>query len=212
MKHYLFVPFAEKDQVKRLGARWDPNASRWYVREGEAPLHWFERWNVPPITDFPGEDRTFGGGSLFVDLIPASCWFVNARSALSPIDWERVRLFVYARADHTCEICGVPAIKHLEAHERWHYDEHALTQKLMRLIAICSDCHRSTHFGSATLRGEGESSFLHLKHVNGWDDETTEAHIADAFTLWRHRNQFTWALDLSILGNITLTHPSGGSS
>nr|WP_232102429.1 DUF5710 domain-containing protein [Stutzerimonas stutzeri] len=28
------VPFAEKDEAKALGARWDPQAKVWYVPEG----------------------------------------------------------------------------------------------------------------------------------------------------------------------------------
>ena len=32
---YLTVPFKEKDSVKALGARWDSDAKRWYVLEGQ---------------------------------------------------------------------------------------------------------------------------------------------------------------------------------
>ncbi len=43
MKTYLRVPFAEKDEAKRLGARWDPAKKLWYVQS--APnLAAFERW------------------------------------------------------------------------------------------------------------------------------------------------------------------------
>ena len=43
MKTYLRVPFAEKDEAKRLGARWDPAKKQWYVQN--APnLAAFERW------------------------------------------------------------------------------------------------------------------------------------------------------------------------
>ena len=40
---YLQVPFAQKDQAKRLGARWDAESRRWYVPAGvdlEAFLNW----------------------------------------------------------------------------------------------------------------------------------------------------------------------------
>jgi len=41
---------------------------------------------APALPDpLPGENRTFGDG-LFVDLIPASCWFTNVRTCLSPAD------------------------------------------------------------------------------------------------------------------------------
>ena len=42
-KVYLAVPYAEKDQAKALGARWDPAVKKWYrLAEQEAAL--FARW------------------------------------------------------------------------------------------------------------------------------------------------------------------------
>lgn len=42
MKKYLTVPYAEKDEAKTLGARWDPTRKRWYVQDKDlAP---FARW------------------------------------------------------------------------------------------------------------------------------------------------------------------------
>jgi putative DNA primase/helicase len=40
---YLSVPYAERQQVKHLGARWDKNARSWYI-PGDTPLAPFERW------------------------------------------------------------------------------------------------------------------------------------------------------------------------
>jgi hypothetical protein len=78
---WLDVPFAEKDQAKALGARWDPQARRWYATQ--VTMARLERWAALPDipTTLPGEDRTFGGG-LFVDLVPPSCWFTNVRSCV----------------------------------------------------------------------------------------------------------------------------------
>ena len=42
-KTYLKVPFAEKDAVKQLGARWDPVIKMWYVPEG-GKLENFAEW------------------------------------------------------------------------------------------------------------------------------------------------------------------------
>lgn len=42
MRTYLKVPFAEKDDAKAHGARWDPARKSWYV-EGEE-LSPFQRW------------------------------------------------------------------------------------------------------------------------------------------------------------------------
>jgi len=46
----LNVPFAEKDQAKLLGARWDPQVKTWYVPEGTS-AEAFARW-VPQLTAF----------------------------------------------------------------------------------------------------------------------------------------------------------------
>jgi hypothetical protein len=43
-RFYLTVPFAQKDEAKGLGARWDPARKLWYVPEGvdTAPFQcWF---------------------------------------------------------------------------------------------------------------------------------------------------------------------------
>ncbi|MBS0371452.1 MAG: hypothetical protein JSS57_19900 [Proteobacteria bacterium] len=43
MRTNLKVPFAEKDEAKRLGARWDPANKIWYVKDVE-DLAAFARW------------------------------------------------------------------------------------------------------------------------------------------------------------------------
>lgn len=40
---YLKVPFADKDEAKRLGARWDQDSKRWFV-PGERDLTPFSKW------------------------------------------------------------------------------------------------------------------------------------------------------------------------
>lgn len=42
-KLFLDVAFAEKDSVKRLGARWDSAMRKWYIPQG-ADVHLFSRW------------------------------------------------------------------------------------------------------------------------------------------------------------------------
>ncbi|PKO51137.1 MAG: hypothetical protein CVU19_16850 [Betaproteobacteria bacterium HGW-Betaproteobacteria-13] len=43
MRTNLQVPFAEKDEAKQLGARWDPKARVWYVKDA-ADLTPFAKW------------------------------------------------------------------------------------------------------------------------------------------------------------------------
>lgn len=40
---YLVVPFAEKDEAKSLGARWDATKKSWYV-PSNVDVNQFQRW------------------------------------------------------------------------------------------------------------------------------------------------------------------------
>lgn len=40
---FLTVPYAEKDEAKALGARWNPTKRRWYVPDGVATAP-FAKW------------------------------------------------------------------------------------------------------------------------------------------------------------------------
>jgi hypothetical protein len=40
---FLNVPYAEKDDARALGARWNPGRKRWYVPDGVAPEP-FQKW------------------------------------------------------------------------------------------------------------------------------------------------------------------------
>lgn len=46
MRTNLNVPFAEKDEAKALGARWDPARKCWYVQDRD--LGAFSRWLREP--------------------------------------------------------------------------------------------------------------------------------------------------------------------
>ncbi len=205
---WLDVPFKEKDEAKAAGARWDPQAKRWYAPRPrmEALQPWAARPEVPD--PLPGEDRTFGSG-LFVDLVPSSCWFTNVRSCIAEGDWERLRRMLLRRAGYRCEICGRDEDRELkrwlEAHERWSYDEARSTQVLRRLICLCSDCHRTTHFGLAQVRGQADAAYEHLRVVTGMTVAQVKAHVRDAFALWERRSARAWTLDLSLLTDVGIT-------
>jgi hypothetical protein len=58
MRINLVTPFAEKDAVKALGARWDPNKKLWYITD-VADLAPFLRW----IPDLDAATDTSAGGN-----------------------------------------------------------------------------------------------------------------------------------------------------
>lgn len=201
---YISVSFQEKDNAKRLGAKWDCHEKKWYIPFGLSTRNELLKiYNIyTSIDELVGEDRSFGGSYLFVDLIPQSCWFSSARACIHPSDWDRVRNHVYKRVDYKCECCGINTKEHdvpLEAHERWDYNNETKIQKLVRIIALCQQCHRVTHIGFAGILGEREKAIKHLQHVRRFTEEQCDMHIKDAFNIWEERNKYNWKLDLSLL-------------
>ena len=199
---WLEVSYDEQNAAKAAGARWDRVLRAWYApRPGMTELQpWVGRAPLPDVLD--GEDRSFGDG-LFVDLIPDSCWFTNVRSCVGQRDWDRLRRMVYRRANDRCEACGAgrdPDVgKWLEAHERWEYDEATRTQRLRRIVCLCSFCHEVTHYGLACVRGRDELALRHLIYVNRWSGRKAKRHVEAAFTQWEKRSEVHWSLDLEPL-------------
>ena len=80
---FLNVPYAEKDQARELGARWNPTRKRWYVPDGVA-LEPFERW-LPKNGDPDGAP--------------------GARPASGRVDARAAKLVTgsrYVEIDHAC--------------------------------------------------------------------------------------------------------------
>jgi len=74
---FLNVPYAEKDQARELGARWNPARKRWYVPDG-VPLEPFARW-------------------LDKEGAPAAGSASKDARAAKPVTGSR-----YVEIDHTC--------------------------------------------------------------------------------------------------------------
>ena len=210
MKTYLAVTFEEKDEAKKLGAKWDAINKKWYAPNMEPLL--LEKWkiNTEPVI-LLCEDRNYGGNNLFVDLIPTSCWFTNVRSCVHPRDWDRLRKYVYERVNYICECCNIDTQKTnviLEAHERWDYNEETQTQKLVRIVALCHYCHQSTHMGLAGIKGKGIEAREHLKKIRCFTEKDYKKHMDEATEIWKKRSMINWNLDLSLItsNNIKLAN------
>ena len=144
-----------------------------------------------------GEDRTFGGDVLFVDLVPRSSWGANLHNALPRKIWRAVSSYTVGRVGAVCEACGHEG--NGEAHERWRFDEEAGTQSLARLVCLCHWCHLATHMGRAENIGRGEEAMAHLCRVRGWSRTEAEQHVSEAFATWRERNRRSWRVDMGAL-------------
>ena len=67
---FLEVPYHEKDEAKRLGAKWDPIARKWCVPEGGS-LEPFARW-LPEADDDDSALRI--SAPIYVLESSSSCW------------------------------------------------------------------------------------------------------------------------------------------
>lgn len=208
-REYISVLFEDKDYAKSLGAKWDGEKRQWYIPKNvnetnKLKLQEKYKNNNEPILELIGEDRTFGGNELFVDLIPSTCWFTNVRYCIHPSHWDKVRKFVYERVNYNCECCGINTKSHkiqLDAHERWLYDNATHTQKLIRIVALCYDCHQTTHMGLAGIKGKGYDAMKHLQTIRNFTEEECNEHIEEAFKIWEYRCKFEWILDISLIEN-----------
>ncbi|MCG7354960.1 DUF5710 domain-containing protein, partial [Roseomonas mucosa] len=192
----LNVPFAQKDEVKKLGAKWDADSRGWWIPISPVDERFYD-WvpqiyrQTPPV--------------LKPDLIPEPCWGLNLRSLLTAEAWQDLRTATFEQAGKRCVICGGRGPKWpVECDEEWEFIEdlgqpgHGC-QRLIGLRALCPGCHAAKHIGKAHVDGREEEAFDQLSYVNSWTQEQCEAYVSLAFTEFDRRSEMTWSMDLSIL-------------
>jgi hypothetical protein len=98
---FLTVPYAEKDEAKALGARWNPTRRRWYVPDGVATAA-FEKWagqgEEPAAPAAGGRVDSYQGktvvGTNYVALEHACNPFepcARCGAALEGTPWQKAR-------------------------------------------------------------------------------------------------------------------------
>lgn len=72
---HLDVPYAEKDQAKRLGARWDPGVKRWYI-DADHDRELFKAWLPKQSAGGFRNDTEYAvvSSGAFIVLTLAKCW------------------------------------------------------------------------------------------------------------------------------------------
>ena len=75
-KTYIDCPFAEKDDAKKLGARWDPGLKKWFIPPGMA-LNSFRKW-LPAGFQIRSD---IGDVSRSRDLTCGQLWAIIAKLA-----------------------------------------------------------------------------------------------------------------------------------
>lgn len=144
---------------------------------------------------------------LLGDMIPSSSWGSSLANLLTKTSWDELRATTFIQYGNRCEICG--SSSDLECHEYWEYHEpiiegHFGIQRLVRLMALCSDCHDVHHLGLMNVQGRLKWALDRLGAINRW----TESEIKDYYRFvggrFERRSEYPWALDLSIIGDTLL--------
>lgn len=92
----LHVPFAEKNEAKALGARWDAKAKTWYAPAG-ADLTNFERWTVAPAKEVEVPVQV-----QFAEALTRMKFDLSNHTVQMDGKWHRVRL----EGDHASKLSG----------------------------------------------------------------------------------------------------------
>ncbi|HZD70549.1 MAG TPA: hypothetical protein VFA45_17140 [Actinomycetes bacterium] len=150
-----------------------------------------------PAARTPAQRSMVPAGRLTIDLVPKTSRHGSVRALMDDVTWDRVCSEVYRQAGYRCEVCGGRGAEHpVECHELWRYDDRTRVQTLVRMIALCPDCHQVKHLGHADVQATGAHTRAHLARVNGWLRVQTDAYISEAFREWAQRNQGPWTVDL----------------
>ena len=86
-KVYLNVPFEDKDEVKKLGAKWDQDTKKWYVGEF-ALVKDFQKWQAPEggrkylKVPFDNKDEAKALGARF-DMDKKQ-WYISQGTSVAP--------------------------------------------------------------------------------------------------------------------------------
>jgi hypothetical protein len=141
---------------------------------------------------------------LTIELVPETAWYTNVRSNVSKDEWDRIRKACYRNANYTCEVCGGKGDKWpVECHEVWDYDDLNKKQTLVRLIALCPNCHKTKHVGLAQMKGEEDIVINQLMAVNDMTEQEATQYIKESFKTWRDRSKYKWDCDISYLDKYT---------
>jgi hypothetical protein len=145
------------------------------------------------------------------DLIPGSSWGSNLHNLLTRRTWDELRRRTFLKTGFRCETCGTD--RNLECHELWEYHEplpeymarHACgVQRLIRLMALCDDCHETHHLGLAEQRGRGPIAFGRIGAYNRWTAAHLDQYRDFLITRYERRCQCFWAIDISCAASIPL--------
>jgi len=93
---FLDVPYHEKDEAKRLGAKWDPGERKWYVPEGRS-LEPFTKW-LPDVGEASGLQIS---APIYVVESSTCCWSCGCETPVIALAVDRLD-GLKAEAEESC--------------------------------------------------------------------------------------------------------------
>jgi hypothetical protein len=138
------------------------------------------------------------------DLIPVTSFGSNLANLLTRSCWNELRQKTFQMTGFRCEICGTP--QSLECHELWDYYEPLPeylerkacgVQRLVKLLALCTECHETHHLGLANMRDRSEIVEERLRLYNRWSQDELEDYCQFLNKRSERRSQCNWVLDVS---------------
>ena len=193
----LLVPFEEKDEAKKLGAKWNMEAKvwEWPPHEDRSSVN---QW-LPRI-----HRHDMISPYIMPNLIPQTTWAVNIRSLIPKEKWDELRKSCYQRYSYRCEVCGVKE-GYPHCHEEWEFIKNPETkkgiQRLIGLTSLCEKCHMISHLGFASVKGRLEEITAHMAEINNWSMGSARFIVDKAFEDWEEKNRYEWQPDLTFLSD-----------
>lgn len=138
------------------------------------------------------------------DLIPATSWGSTLANLLTEQSWDGLRQRAFFKTGFRCDTCGTA--QNLECHELWEYHEPLPeyvakqacgVQRLVRLMALCADCHETHHLGLAKIRGRGERASDRIRAYNRWTTAELKHYRGLLDERYIRRCACCWVLDVS---------------
>lgn len=200
-KIHFYVPYDEREDAKRLGAKWNKELRRWWVVEG-TDMRPFSRWIDPPADYLP--EVPFGEPRIEPDVNPHGS-LRAIRSRLTNDEWTDLRRKVAKAAKQRCEACGRRGKEHpVECHDVWTFDAETAVQRLLGIHAYCPDCHRVRHAPEelaeeSTREAKSRDLTVQMAMVNGWNRRDSERKLKERDDLRASLAGRKWTLDASVL-------------
>jgi hypothetical protein len=175
-----------------------------FVRQG-APINFEVLDEVLPVAARQVITPVLG------DLIPCTSWGSNLAHLLTGRSWDELRRRTFLKTGIRCETCGTN--QDLECHELWEYHEPLPEylakqacglQRLVRLMALCADCHETHHLGLAEHRGRYEVASDRIRAYNRWSHAELNQYRGFLIDRYDRRCQWAWLLDVSCIAPASL--------